>query len=653
MVYTPVGWQDGTGPTTYPGLVQMDTGIVNAHTDIATLQTRINASQGPNAASVAALQAATGTTLNETRQLLGYYAVGDGGEGIVVRTNSNKTVDGGSVFSCGDGGTARWERIFPGGVISVRQFGAKGDYHATTNASSDDTTYFQKWAAYVKNAQRTTEPQSLGENQVGNVEAYVPPGSYRITAEDSFLLSPGPSHVKGLKVRGAGRHVSHIYFQPTVPVGQDRYLWKNTNVAGTTGGRSTIVFEDISFQSPTGDASFCFSNSTDKLRNITHINVDWQDFRYGYRTTGANHNSEFRWTHCGVYGNITHWLWVEGTDQSLNFQFTGCDFELWHGNVIRMSKGGNVNIIGGNYIIISPANTTEGTLFWLESQSANYGVQRFYCEGVRFELRNANAKVIKSEWWGGNIDFVSCDMSVYAYQAWDEAITATFNRYSGFLGPIVRWQGCNMIGKHEYGYATGAVTSQPIATYDGCEFIYIKEAKDFLTFTNLDANTEEGGLPMVSFDNCHIDQLGLSPSRRVAFDSDVNWHLSVWANHNKRRTVSFKTTQAKNPTSTATTVSVRLPLNAVVTKAILYAPAFGTSTQTAWSFTIRTTEGTPTTLVTAAGGGSVQLQAGFKVVSADLFHVCDTDAKRDIDLVANASVDQSTNKFLALVEYIG
>lgn len=106
--YTLRGWGDGTGKHAFPGLLEMDYGLRDGHP----------------IDGVAHLALDTGTTVGETRYLMYHTTPGDGGHGWVRRTASGATVNNGTVFTCGDGGTARWERVLEG-EITVPMFGAK------------------------------------------------------------------------------------------------------------------------------------------------------------------------------------------------------------------------------------------------------------------------------------------------------------------------------------------------------------------------------------------------------------------------------------------------------------------------------------------------------------------------------------------------
>lgn len=162
--YTLVGWGDGTGPRAYPGLIQMDNGILANSAAINSTNSNVAALQRLTPVdTVAALQAATGTSVGESCLLLGYTAVGDGGGGQVRRTASGLTVNGVTVFSCADGGSARWERVLQDRTLSVKQAGARStnDVADSSSVASANATAFTAFAN-VLSAMTTANGSAIG-----------------------------------------------------------------------------------------------------------------------------------------------------------------------------------------------------------------------------------------------------------------------------------------------------------------------------------------------------------------------------------------------------------------------------------------------------------------------------------------------------------
>src|SRR5215212_3251383 len=84
--------------------------------------------------SVAELEATTGARSDEWLWLSGYYSADGRGSGIVRRTTSGATVNGGTVFSSIEGGNVRWERVLTKpDIFNVDEWGCKGEDSAFDN----------------------------------------------------------------------------------------------------------------------------------------------------------------------------------------------------------------------------------------------------------------------------------------------------------------------------------------------------------------------------------------------------------------------------------------------------------------------------------------------------------------------------------------
>lgn len=129
--YTLVGWQDGTGPTTYPGLLNMDNAIKANRDELIKLRVELSVD------TIAELESLSGVDDGAIVQVAGYYAASTEGGGLFRRrASSSATRDGGLVFTSADGG--RFERILANGApLSAKGFGARGD-----NATNDYTPLF-------------------------------------------------------------------------------------------------------------------------------------------------------------------------------------------------------------------------------------------------------------------------------------------------------------------------------------------------------------------------------------------------------------------------------------------------------------------------------------------------------------------------------
>lgn len=116
--YTQVGWQDGAGPNTYPGLPNMDTALYDVFQNSAKV-----------VISISALKSIPVSSLpnGATRYVIGYYGVSDS-EGNLYRYNSSSSAadNGGSVIAP-NSGSGRWELQYIYDYVTPGMFGGVGD----------------------------------------------------------------------------------------------------------------------------------------------------------------------------------------------------------------------------------------------------------------------------------------------------------------------------------------------------------------------------------------------------------------------------------------------------------------------------------------------------------------------------------------------
>jgi len=76
----------------------------------------------------------------EAVNALGYYTKGDGGGGTFYwDSTSTETDNGGTIIQATGVTTGRWKRVYSGGAVNVKWFGAKGD------GITDDTEDTSSW----------------------------------------------------------------------------------------------------------------------------------------------------------------------------------------------------------------------------------------------------------------------------------------------------------------------------------------------------------------------------------------------------------------------------------------------------------------------------------------------------------------------------
>ncbi|MEU0673510.1 glycosyl hydrolase family 28-related protein [Streptomyces sp. NPDC006172] len=386
-------------------------------------------------------------------------------------------------------------------VISVADLGAVGD------GRTDDSAAFM--TAYAVAAARVTRG-------VGRVVIEIPAGEYLITRPHALMDGAPPlGPASGLRFSGAGKRMTTLVFRPAQ--GPGSYLCRNDDIW------SNVSFERMQFRSATPGASFFNSHSTGQAQDYRFTECEWMgEWEYGIALDGTNTNSEMRWEACRVGGAYRRAFLYSGVtgrgqsdpnvqDQFLNYWFTDMKVEYEWGNFLEFPYGGSITCRGGSYIITGtrPRPTQEygtaSTFFRFPVAGHHDSVQRFHAQDIRFEVRNPDVRIIDSAWRGGTVHFSDCDDTGLAFKAFSPEVRA--HRYTvGPRGPLVRYESCQLVGRHEY-RSTGEQGAVPtVARYDMCvlrshpenEFVIAEgavERSDFVDFVDcLDGVGDDGRL---------------------------------------------------------------------------------------------------------------------------------------------------------------
>jgi hypothetical protein len=507
------------------------------------------------------------------------------------------------------------------------------------DGTTDNSTAFA--AQYLSATQAIDASQSayFGSNRRGRKVIVLPAGTFKITTPGALMSDLGIPRTTGLVIRGAGRDMTNIVFSPTTA---DQYLMDNND------DWLHVTFEDLTFHSTVSTASWMKSTSSGGAQNYVFNRVNWTGtWKYGIDMQGSNTNSEMTWFHCGFNADWTAYLFsgASGTsDQFLNYNFFACQIEYSAGNFIDMAKGGNINVWGGSLIHLGSGATNQ-TFFRLRGGDHNSGVQRLFVLGSRLEHRHTNSMLIDCEWKRGSVTFISLDTdSQSGVTGMNNAVTAKFQGDPDVL-PTIVFDNCPLIGKHSYQFNVNSWQRARRITYRSCEIVHWSSAHDFLTIVNNGATGNVGGTPPIRFEQCRTGLV--TDSALYPFDCTVNWQLVRNARPQEYR-VSVKKPAGGLPVAADPTEDVWLPLNAIITNVRFYMPAAGSSTSTTWTYTIKTSEGSPTTIATANPG--TQWLNGFNV-SVDTWFVCNSDVKRHLTLNATV-IDQSSTSALCVITYI-
>lgn len=554
-------------------------------------------------------------------------------------------------------------------IVNVRDFGAKGDYvrpqsnPEVLGTGTDDSLAFKAAIQFILN---NTFRSSHWGHPTSYYSLFIPAGQYYITQPESLLPSTYTTPtLSGLRIYGdgAGAGTTEIIYNPSTA---------GTALMSDNNGFSFMTVENISFSSvgdlgagsfPALNNTFLKSYSNGEAQHITFRNCFWGGgWKYLWHLVGSNTNSEWSWYNCGVSGGIETAFYippgtgaetVKGSDQFVNYNFFGCNFEVSRGNYIRTDAGGAINIWGGSIINTSGGvgdGTTNNTFFklGLAATTANQGAYKLLVQGVRFEMRgSSNTKVIESEWSFGTVTFIGCDMEVHSWVGGvSTQVYAVFD-FAGEHGPVVQWISCNFQGKHQYKYSSNGFQRNVKVLYQGCEFWNWNLPDDFIIMTNNSGTSNRASIPVIKFENCR----GMASANQSMYivDTNMNWHLNYRGNAEKR---ILKVTNGASQMwdSTYAGEEVYLPLNAIITSiTIKINPGATGSTTAGWRYNVKTSEGTPTSLASFQPTSGDSPTTGFDATVTKFF-VCDTDAKRHI--VFSAAVVPTGIDGYCHVEYI-
>ncbi|MFF0163577.1 hypothetical protein ACFYRY_39525 [Streptomyces sp. NPDC005263] len=366
----------------------------------------------------------------------------------------------------GPGGGPGLGRSFTGAktfVIDVAELGAVGDGQA------DDSGAFEQ--AYRLAAERVLRG-------VGRTVIQIPAGEFLITRPYALLNGVAPTQpANGLRFAGAGKRMTTLVFRPAT--GPGSYLCRNENIW------ANLSFERMQFRSATPGASFFSSYSTGQAQDYRFSECEWMgEWEFGLALDGTDTNSEMLWEACRVGGRYRRAFLYSGVtgrkqadpndqDQFLNYWFNDMKVEYEWGNFLEFPYGGSITCRGGSYIIggTRPQSTEEygttSTFFRFPVAQHHDSVQRFHAQDIRFEVRNPDARIIDSMWRSGTIHFSDCDDTGLAFKSYSADVRA--HRYAvGPRGPLIRYDSCQLVGRHEYRTTEKQGSMPTVARYDMC-----------------------------------------------------------------------------------------------------------------------------------------------------------------------------------------
>ncbi|MGJ5751675.1 glycosyl hydrolase family 28-related protein [Streptomyces puniciscabiei] len=347
--------------------------------------------------------------------------------------------------------------------VNVVDLGAVGD------GRTDDTQAFE--TAYALAAARVRDG-------VGRLVVDIPAGDFLITRPHALLNGVAPPRpANGLRFVGAGKNMTTLVFRPGT--GPGSYLCRNEDCW------ANVTFERMRFRSDTPGASFFSSYSDGEAQDYRFYECEWLgEWEYGLALDGTNTNSEMLWQACTVAGSYRKAFLYSGLtghkqaspneqDQFLNYWFTDIKVEYEWGNFLEFPYGGSISCRGGSYIITGkrPQNTAEygttSTFFRFPVSQHHDSVQRFHAQDIRFEVRNPDVRIIDCVWSSGTVHFTDCDDTANAFKDFSAEVRP--HRYTvGPRGPLIRYDSCQLVGRHQFRPTQGQGALPTVVRYDMC-----------------------------------------------------------------------------------------------------------------------------------------------------------------------------------------
>jgi hypothetical protein len=309
------------------------------------------------------------------------------------------------------------------------------------------------------------------------------------------LMTPGTgnstSGIQGLKIRGSGKEVTKIKFDPST------VQTTNPMVGNLFSANSRVRYlhlSDMSFQSM-NDGACCFyfydstattpGNAMNQSCVFERLNFsgNWKRV-FGFDgDANANLNSEM--TFRNISGGTATYSdaffrvgGISGTfnqqNQFLNYWFYDSHFILNGGTLFKFDKGGSANFINGSW---SAAAGAPASTFISMPGTGNYNnmsATQFRFTNIRFEPKASNHLVIDCALNSGSVVFESCsDLGSLQNTLSPNYMLHKYTGGTPWGGittmPTVRYVNCHLTGYHSY-QGPAATVNRGKFIYEGCYF---------------------------------------------------------------------------------------------------------------------------------------------------------------------------------------
>jgi hypothetical protein len=442
-----------------------------------------------------------------TAIVLGYHEKNDGGGGIFVYDPNRVTEnDEGLIFN-------GWERSLTDSDINIKWFGAIStkqnitDYDnnsqiftAYQNISNiqtkndlvnNNTLAFQRAIDAFIDKKYRHHLLPGNSNRLGLSSIFIPSGDYLLKENILNIQYPNlNSRTSGIRFFSDGQAV--LVF---VHSGDGKYGFNNID-AGLK-----LMFSNITFIGLEASCDLFYSESNGGAQDYYFENCNFLGkFNKVFTLKGTNNNSEWGFLKCSFEGKVNTILDISGSnisDQFVNYWFDQTKFWISEGTIINADKGGHFKFNNCDWSGYTPPQETY--YFKLNASSSARGVNDFRIINGRFEMKNSNARVLKSNWQHGNIEitadfgsqaapppqFAGINMKHFEFNL-QGASNLSFNSLN------VNFRNSIMMGFHEFNYGNNAWRGTGRVSYENCSFPYRDSLDDFIKINHNGNNNKTG-----------------------------------------------------------------------------------------------------------------------------------------------------------------
>lgn len=470
----------------------------------------------------------------------------------------------------------------------------------------------------------------------------IPPGDYLVTIPEALLGNENNANkINGLRIQGAGRGATRILFKPsTAGVLARAVKWLD------------IEFCDITFIAQTADCTLFATPGQSNEQQWAFRRCAFYNWRYIVAPLGSNNCSEVVFDDCGNYAMQANgaWLYIaaSGTsDQFLNYWWLNCKHWSTAAPIIDAAKGGHFHLKNvdasdwGAAAVAAPATPDAGT-FLIKLRGTSHeglGVLHMTAHALRGEFKNANAKLLYSEW--GDYGQITLDGVDITSQVPDY----TYGQQMVYLklpdadGAKITIRDSQMAGGITVDYPNSAWSRRSRIEVIGGSWWQKTSPSDVVTYVAQGGNVTP---PIVVFEN-------VRPASAPAYNFTAATAYAVWdaaigsvgipgvcypATNSEAPKRSVRVAAVNGGLETGNVAYVRLPLGAIVTDFRVFAhagtvaevPASADQTDGGEWLLQADKAGTPATVSTVTAAGS--LAAGFSAGGAlSIPFKCNTAAR--------------------------